>query len=91
MGCGTAGCNAREETQKKNRPIEDIDLYREAYGCDIRIVKGFQINNDTRKGPANVKVLNKKYAKIKEEIMEHYEEPDAIKPWICQIAVLNDC
>ena len=87
MGCGQPGNNGREEINKKSRPIEDVDLYREAFGCDLKIVNGFQITNDNRKSQPNVRVLNKKYTKIKEEIMDHYEESDAIKPWLSQIAV----
>ena len=84
MGCGQPN---REDINRKARPIEDIDLYREAYGCDLKIVNGFQISNDNWKSQPNVRVLNKKYTKIKEEIMDHYEESDAIKPWLSQIAV----
>ena len=84
MGCGNAG---RDDINKKTRIIADIDLYREAYGCDLKVVPGYRVNNDDRRAYPNIRLLNKKYGKIKEELIELYEEKDAVKPWMCQIAV----
>ncbi len=84
MGCGVAG---RDLTKKKNDIIEDKDLYREAFGSDIRIVKGLKVGDDEKK-ISNLKSLNRKYPRFKEELCEHADESGPVKPWLCQIIVI---
>jgi len=84
MGCGVARSDI---TNKKNILINDKDLYREAFGSDIRVVKGLKVGDDEKK-ISNLKNLNKKFPRFKEELCEHADESGPVKPWLCQIIVL---
>ena len=83
MGCGAAN---RDGRGKKGVLINNKDLYREAFGSDLRIVKGLKVGDDEKK-ISNLKSLNKKYPRFKEELCEHADESGPVKPWLCQIFV----
>lgn len=82
MGCGPAN---REMIGKK-KLINDKDLYREAFGSDLRVVKGLKVGDDEKK-ISNLKSVNKKYPRFREEMWQHAEESEPVKPWLCQIIV----
>ena len=83
MGSGVAKLNM---PNTQNKLIKDKDLYREAFGSELRVVKGLKVGDDEKK-VTNLKTLNKKYPRFREELWDHADESGPVKPWLCQIMV----
>jgi microtubule-associated protein-like 6 len=74
MGCGAAN---------RKKPGElDKELYKEAYGHEMRDIKGLKIDEDNT--IQNYKLLGLNIL-FKEELNDHATESESVKPWLANI------